>query len=177
MVVFAGLVKLRIRVRFSSTLEDGLHAGAFKRWIYHECDRSQTCILRGHGLSWFGLGSLVVESRLIRVYCWCSSAVAMATSASLQEDQAKQQRRIEASNLYFNVPPGEKASFHSQFSTNPISSVFMKLHQWQLFEWTWISPVLKDWGFKLDAGSDRVFEFLQHLVPGHWKTVRLFLNL
>lgn len=34
----------------------------------------------------------------------------MAASVSLQEDQAKQKQRIEASKLYFDVPPDEKAS-------------------------------------------------------------------
>jgi hypothetical protein len=36
--------------------------------------------------------------------------VAMAASVSLQEDQAKQKQRIDASKLYFDVPSDEKVS-------------------------------------------------------------------
>ena len=45
--------------------------------------------------------------------CWLQISGAMAASVSLEEDQAKQKQkqRIEASKLYFDVPPDEKASF------------------------------------------------------------------
>lgn len=43
--------------------------------------------------------------------CRLQFAVTMASSVSLEGDQVKQKQRIEASKLYFDVPPDEKASF------------------------------------------------------------------
>ncbi|KAG0573735.1 hypothetical protein KC19_VG204900 [Ceratodon purpureus] len=73
-------------------------------------------------------------------------AVTMASSVSLEGDQVKQKQRIEASKLYFDVPPDEKDPVVYSSSYNISFLGIEKLHPFDASKWGRIQKFLADEG-------------------------------
>ncbi|KAG0566382.1 hypothetical protein KC19_7G059800 [Ceratodon purpureus] len=70
----------------------------------------------------------------------------MASSVSLEGDQVKQKQRIEASKLYFDVPPDEKDPVVYSSSYNISFLGIEKLHPFDALKWGRIQKFLADEG-------------------------------